>query len=317
MEENKSVVTSYRLKEDTKAKIKAQLDEMDLTQEEYFNHVVTLMEMENAKKSNIFAVDTKELQDITQRLYNIFINTCEKGNSFLNNKDKDFEELKLKYKDMLLDKESIITNQKQELQGVYTQISVLQGEVLKYQTQLNNVETEHNKQIEQFESSLKDKTSIIEEYKSKNDTLTGLVNEYKGYKEEREALKEKLDYAKETERTLSGQLDDAKEEVETLTFKLAANNREHDIELNKLKESLEFEKERELLNNDKEHQRKLNELRDDFNAQLDESKRKADVIINQYQKKYTELLEKLEKKESAPKAPKNKKDVKTEGAVEE
>ena len=45
IKENKNVVTSYRLAQDTKDKLQQQLKDLGLTQEQYFNKVVGLMEL--------------------------------------------------------------------------------------------------------------------------------------------------------------------------------------------------------------------------------------------------------------------------------
>jgi hypothetical protein len=41
----KSVVTTYRLSQDAKGKLQQQLKDLGLTQEQYFNKVVSLMEL--------------------------------------------------------------------------------------------------------------------------------------------------------------------------------------------------------------------------------------------------------------------------------
>jgi len=202
-EPNKSTVTSYRVKEDTKADIKRQLDSLGLTQEEYFKKVVSLMELENVKKNNIFAVNTDELQEITQRIYNIFINVCEQGNSFLGAKDSELQELKEKYKNMLLIKDNIITEQKQELQDVYTKINVLQKTNDSNKLELANIRLKNDKQMEQLESNLKDKTLIVEEYKQKNDMLLSNLAEYKEYKEQYQVIEKELEQVKKDNNRLS------------------------------------------------------------------------------------------------------------------
>jgi len=195
-ESNKSTVTSYRVKEDTKADIKRQLDSLGLTQEEYFKKVVSLMELENVKKNNIFAVNTDELQEITQRIYNIFINTCEQGNSFLNAKGSELEELKNKYKEMLLIKDNRITEQKQELQDVYLKLDVLQKTNDSNKLEIANIRLKNDKQMEQLENNLKDKTLIVEEYKQKNDMLLSNLSEYKEYKEQYKVMEKELSQLK-------------------------------------------------------------------------------------------------------------------------
>ena len=61
LKENKSVVTSYRLTQDTKDKVQQQLKDLGVTQEQYFNRVVSLMELENVKQNGFIAQDVEKL----------------------------------------------------------------------------------------------------------------------------------------------------------------------------------------------------------------------------------------------------------------
>lgn len=230
-ETNKSTVTSYRLKEDTKENIKRQLTELGLTQEEYFNKVVSVMELENVKKNNIFAVDATELQQLTQRICNIFIGLCDQGNSFLSNKSEELEQLKNKYKDMLLDKDNSITKQNEELQQVYNNISILQSENDNNKNELMNIKTEYNKQLQQLENNLKDKTLIVEEYKQKNDMLLSDLQEGKQYKEQYKALQKEME-----------QLKVDNESLKDINNKLINDNNLVNNKLNNNAEMIEFYK---------------------------------------------------------------------------
>lgn len=283
MEENKSVVTSYRLKEDTKEKIKQQLGGLGLTQEEYFNRVVSLMELENVKKNNLFAINATEVQELTQRLYNIFINLCEQGNSFLENKNVELQELKQKYKDMLLDKEDVIHQLKEELQQVYNENNVLQNENEEHKIGLMKIKSDYEKQIDQLESSLRDKNSLVDEYKSKNDTLTGIVEEYKGFKDENKALNGLLT----VEQTKNNNLNDSIKEKEHIIIKLNKDIEElkhkGKEEIKQLEERKDIERDKIILELNKAHQEEINSIRNEYAVKIDE-----------YQNKYKILLEMIE-----------------------
>lgn len=183
------------------------------------------MELENVKKNNIFAVNTDELQELTQRIYNIFINTCEQGNSFLDVKSIELEELKNKYKDMLLIKDNRITEQKQELQDVYTKLDVLQKTNDSNKLGMSNIKLKNDKQMEQLESNLKDKTLIVEEYKQKNDMLLSNLAEYKEYKEQHQTIAKELEKLKINNDTLSTDKTNLENKITKLQDKIE-NDRE-------------------------------------------------------------------------------------------
>jgi len=274
-ESNKSIVTSYRLKEDTKSDIKRQLDSLGLTQEEYFKKVVSLMELENVKKNNIFAVNTEELQEITQRIYNIFINMCEQGNSFLGSKEAELEELKTKYKDMLLIKDNKITEQKQELQDVYININVLQKTNDSNKLELANIRLKNDKQMEQLESNLKDKTLIVEEYKQKNDMLLSNLSEYKEYKEQHKVIEKELSQLKNNNGTLVSEKNNLENTIAKLQDKI--NNDTERILFHKA----EIENKNQSI---KEYRSDIKALEDKKDKQIEELKQESKKALMDQEK---------------------------------
>lgn len=300
-ESNKSTVTSYRLKEDTKADIKRQLDSLGLTQEEYFKKVVSLMELENVKKNNIFAVNTDELQELTQRIYNLFINVCEQGNSFLSAKGTELEELKTKYKDMLLIKDNRITEQKHELQDVYTKLDVLQKTNDSNKLEMVNIRLKNDKQMEQLESNLKDKTLIVEEYKQKNDMLLSNLAEYKEYKEQYKAIEKELEQFKKNntilttdkinlENTIIKLQDKINNDTERILFhKAEIENKNQSIKEYKVDiKDLEEKKDKEIINIKAENremlERELKSLEGKFNVDINKKDLEIEKLNNEIDK---------------------------------
>jgi len=304
-ENNKSVVTSYRLKEDTRDKLKKQLNDLGMSQQEYFNKVVTLMEMENVKQNELFAVNTTELQDITSRIYNMFIGLCDQGNSFLSNKDVELEELKVKYKDMLSSKEERITILSDELQGVYENLEVLQVENNNNSSELINIHLDYSKQLEQLEQSIKDKASLIEEYKYKNDMLLGDLSECKQYKVDIEEHKKLLAEVQGRENDLRDSLSDKDNTINQLNNTVDRLNEDNIKALEQIKRELSMNKQGEILELKQDHQTMVQELNSKHNNE-----------VSTYQDKYKSVLEELEQlrvelheKETKKTKKVNKKDV--------
>ena len=98
------------------------------------------MELEVVKENSFFSKDTTIIQCNLNAILNALIS----------NKDVELELLKSKYKNMLSDKEKYITEQKQELQKVYSDLIALQKENEKNVDELMYIRIENNNQMEQL-----------------------------------------------------------------------------------------------------------------------------------------------------------------------
>ena len=290
VKENKSIVTSYRLKEDTKEKLQQQLKDLGLTQEQYFNKVVSVMELENVKQNSFLSKDTIVIQSNLDAILNTFISIADSSNSLISNKDAELQGVKSKYNDILFNKDSIITEQKQELQQVYDEKSVLQIENSNNKNELLNSKIEYNKQIEQLEGNLRDKNLIVEEYKGKNDMLLSDLAEYKQYKTEVEQYKKLLS--------------------DSQAKNIDKDNiiKDNDYNINHLKKSLEkvsLDNQKEIETLKKENQLNIKlavaEAKEELNNKLSQEQLKHNREIEDYQNKYKSLLEDLEKVRNTPK----------------
>jgi chromosome segregation ATPase len=287
-EQLKSVVTSYRLKEDTKDKIKQQLDSLGLTQEQYFNKVVSLMEVENVKKNSFLSKDTTLIQQSLDTILKAFIDIAEDSNKFISNKDAELQTEKAKYKDMLLNKDNSITELKQELQNVYTDLDVLQNDNEEHKNELLSIKVECNKQLEQLESNLADKTTLINEYKTKNDDLLGIVSEYKQYKSEVEEYKKLLSDAQAKNISLNDDIKNKELSINELTKIIEKLKQDNIEDLESIKEKLNIEKDKEILNLRQVQQQEIEKLQDKHNKENEK-----------HNAEYKALLDKIEKERAA------------------
>lgn len=150
LKDNKSIITSCRLSQDAKYNLQQKLKDLRIIQEQYFNKVVKFMELDIVKQDNSLRKDTTIIQCKLEAILNTFISVADGSNILINNKDVDLEILKLKYKNMLSDKENYITEQNQELQKVYSDLIILQKENKKNVDELLSIRIEHNNKMEQF-----------------------------------------------------------------------------------------------------------------------------------------------------------------------
>lgn len=279
VKENKSIVTSYRLAQDTKEKLQQQLKDLGMTQEQYFNKVVSVMEIENVKQNSFLSKDTTIIQSNLDAILNSFISIADSSNNLIGNKDVELQELKEKYKDMLFTKDGSITQQKQELQEVYNKLIVLQ-------TDNDNNNNKLMKQLDQMKNNLEDKTSLIAEYKTKNDDLLGIVSEYKQYKEEVDQYKKLLVDSQSKNISLVDSIKEKDNRINNLNKAVEELNTKHTEELKQSKGKEELVKEKAILLLQKEHQQELQQIQEKFNKEVEE-----------YQDRYKDLLNKLEKQE--------------------
>ena len=293
IKENKSIVTSYRLSQDTKDKLQQQLKDLGMTQEQYFNKVVNTMELENVKQNSFLSKDTTIIQTNLDAILNSFISIADGSNNLIGNKDIELEELKNTYKNMLSDKEISITHQKKELQDVYSNLLVVQEDNKKIADELLSIKIEHNNQIEQLLGNIKDKTLIVEEYKNKNDMLLSDLAEYKQYKVELEEYKKLLADAQARNIDKDNIIKDNDYNINQLNKSLEKLNQDNQKELETLKKENQLNVRLEVA-----------EAKEELNNKLSQEQLKYNKEIEQYQNKYKALLEELEKKRTTPKASK-------------
>jgi hypothetical protein len=281
----KSIVTSYRLNPETKDRLQQQLKELGVTQEQYFNKVVSIMELENVKQNSFLSKDTTIIQSNLDAILNAFVSVAESSNNLIGNKDKELLESNKKYKDMLADKESCITLQKQELQEVYNNLIVVQNENKEHESELLNIKNEHDKHFDQLESNMKDKNLIVEEYKNKNDMLLSNLAEHKQYKTEVELYKNKLQEQQTKNIDKENSIKDKDYNIKQLKNDMEKMKQESQKELDQLKKESELNIKLAVA-----------EIKEELNNKLSKEQQKYNSEIEQYQVKYKFLLEELEQK---------------------
>lgn len=300
----KSIVTSYRLAQDTKDKLQQQLKDLGMTQEQYFNKAVSFMELENVKQNSFLNKDTTIIQTNLDAILNAFISVADSSNNLISNKDAELEALKNKYKNMLVDKESLITEQKHELQGVYDNLKVLQNEKDNIMDGLRTLKVDYIKEREQLDGRLKDKDLIVEEYKSKNDMLLSDLAEYKQYKTKNEELNKLLADAQARTIDLENVVKDNNSIISNLNKSIEDLRLDKDKTIKELNqkhsETLQMQKEKSDLLKDK----LILELDQKHNTELQEQQAKYNKEVTESLNKYRELVEEL--KTTSKSIPKTK-----------
>lgn len=165
--------------------LKKQLEELQKnfrTGKDFMQQLVNIYQVEKTKENiPTVAEDLKELQTLTQRINNIYLNLSYRIESI--NKSQEEEKTKI-----LKDKDSIIEDLQVKVENLKNQNDNLNNDNSERVNLINELYEKVN-QLTQNNDSIK---ALNEEYKSKIDTMAGIVEQYKGYKDTNEELNKLL-----------------------------------------------------------------------------------------------------------------------------
>jgi hypothetical protein len=300
---------------DLKEKAQTVVKNSGLTGKEWLEKALALMDVNSIKDGMLdHREDLNELELHTTRIYELTTNMI-KRNSYI--KDNAVKEVQQK----LEDKES--------------QLSELKEKLIKLKESYEKIEKENRLLIEEqkntkilLEQHVKTderNQELFEEYKAKIQTLSGLVTEYKNYQEENSKLSKEINTIKEMSNSTISELRVENQELQKTNKRLLNEmdkfKKEFEIELDRLNDKKEIEKERAVLSLTQGHQEALSKINNDFTSKIKESyeekeklrnlfelnlesekknhRKELQQINHQYEEKLTILLqekEKLEKK---------------------
>ncbi|MBC2464748.1 MULTISPECIES: hypothetical protein [Clostridium] len=175
-------VTSMRLNEEDLEQFKSFAKDNGLNQQQAFNSLIALAELEKAK--NVLGDRGKEIEtfrDTVNKLLNFYINSLEVNTT---TEQTIREELSKE----LNRKDNTISN-------LYEQLQEMKTEKLNSDATIQQLEEKNNGILEQLQKANTDvaeKSKSIEKLNSNNDLLQEQLQEYKAYKNNYKALEEHL-----------------------------------------------------------------------------------------------------------------------------
>ncbi len=242
-----------------------------------FDLLVERFQQDELAKKMSYGADLKELQQITKRINDIFINQAERNETNLGDLKNSHNEVLLELQEELNE----FKEKKKELQVLLTEKDNKYNEL----TDLYKVNQDRIKELEDVQSSfqerIKEQKLIIDEKEEKIVAKNELISE-----KEEAVLTMKKDIA------LNG---DLKKKIDSLQSEISRLNQtisSKEDDLKKQKENLEFECQKRLFDREQELNReKENEIQKVRDQLTSESKH--------YQEKYEKSLEEKEKLRSA------------------
>jgi FtsZ-binding cell division protein ZapB len=269
------------------------------SKDEWMKSLVNREVLESVKEANHeFKQPLAELQVHTSRIYELVVNMV---NQSVYLRDHAVKEVS----DKLEQRESIIGEYQEKAKNALEESKTI-SEALKALEQEKN---ELAKQLDNQKATSENNQLLINEYKEKNDTLSGLVTKYQSFAEENEKLK--TEHATERERLQSqvkevmGQNTDQQEELKTLKRQIESLQSNHAIELERVVERKDVEREKALLEIEREHQQKLTETNKEYTNTL----KGLYEQINEMRKSHEAQLEAM-RKEPEKEIASNRKDNK-------
>jgi chromosome segregation ATPase len=282
-----------KVSEDLYEKVKLLIENSGDSSKEWFEKAVAVAEMQSVKQGAVdYRQDLTELEVHTTRIYELISNMVQRS---IYIKDHAVKEVS----DKLEQKEAIIGEYQEKTKKAIEE-STATGEILKALEQEKN---ELAKQLESLKATNENNQLLIHEYKEKNDTLSGLVSKYQSFAEENGKLKE--EHSKERERLQSqvrevmGQNADQQEEIKALERRMESLQTNHAIELERVVERKDVEREKALLEIEREYQHKLTQANSEYTNTLKELYEQLNNMRNDHEAQIAVLRNDHEKEIAA------------------
>lgn len=269
---------SVRMPDEMKDKMSAIIIDSGLNAKEFISQIIQAYELKAAKKLQpVMDADIEELSLLTGRVHNLFINLCERVTSFQQQKEDEFG-IKLSEKDgMLAVFNDRFRHQEQKLIQYEDEMAALKK-------QYEDICQQHVQTAEMCEAH----KALVLEYREKNDTLTGLLGEYQEFKHQTEVLKQAVEEERTLRRDIESKLREKENESRQMQNLVEETEKSAGAQLHQRLESLNIEKEKEILILQKDHQRKLETVQQQY----------ADKI-----KELLDMIEGLQKEKAFKKTP--------------
>lgn len=253
------VVWGVRVSEDFKQRITGVIEQSGLKAQDYLENLVGQYQLNQVKENPLLQADITELQMLTNRINNIYINVSDRIQTYLEdkeNKHRDVLEKKNQDLGFSLAKVDELKEKCQELERVKAE---MEGTIADYVLRIDGLE-------EKGQTS----KALIVEYKEKNDTLTGLLNEYKEYKIANVQLVKDMEEERKKNRGAEAAIKEREQQIEILKAQSQGDQLRHQQELANAIDRVQFDKARELLEINIKHNEHIQEITEQHNRKVQE-----------------------------------------------
>ena len=283
------VTWGVKVPEELRDQISAFMKESGMQGKDFMQQLINLYVVEQTKDSiPEVAEDLKELQSLTQRINDIYLNIGYRIDNLVKSKDNEMIK-ELSKKDKIIE----------DLQGKNEDKNIQYNNLMDIYSNVVNSEYELKEQVNQLIGNLDDIKALNDEYKDKINTLANIIDEYKSYKTENDELKIEINKLTNKTEKLYSEINTKNANIKDLNIENQNLSISHEKEINGIKKELELEKEKIVLELKKEYQNTINKLQEDYNKKVKEYQNRLDIQqknynskLEEYQNKYLDLLDK-------------------------
>lgn len=280
---------SAKIEEEQKEKLQYLIDESGLSSKDFLESLISIYEL-NKSKVHVKEIseDITEVQQLTLRMTNIFINVAERIESIKAfaeaDKIRSLEE-KQNIISALTEKVTILT---EKIKGAEEEKEQALKDNERINSEMVNLKNTYEKDVNQYTEVNHNNQQLIVEYREKIDNLSSLVSEFQDKAKQNAELQQQLltsdNELKEIRRTLESlkEVENKNsilsEQVKTLEDELN-NKNNHITELQRSfddiqrkfegdKEKLELDAEKKLIKAEKTYNDSLQKIQEDYNKKL-------------------------------------------------
>lgn len=302
---------SVRMNDADKSEITSLINESGKSNKDFMNELISTYKL-NKMKIEVpeMSEDIKHLEAIISQISEIYIGigkritTIEEANSIQYTKELSI------YKEKIISLENTISTLTIDKDSFIKELSLIKSSQEEKEKQLSNFQNTINDK----NKLLEDKSKLIEEYRDKNDNLLSMLKDLKSYKEKVDTLSDLLADSQTKNITLQNEITRINNEHENILNKVTAKNdyATHNLkskiieledslikkdqdnlkELENLKKSMEYEKDKALLEQEKEFNKTINDINHENNTVIAALQEKSNNQMFDYQKQINSLLKK-------------------------
>jgi hypothetical protein len=286
-------ILSVRISDELKQKFNDLAQSEGINNKELMEQVVKYYELNKASEENSnMSEDIKELQTITSRMADIYINLVERNNI-------KAIEMKNIHRNVLLDKDNEVQKLKEEialLKEENKKISSL-GKDLSDVKQINKELQENIRNLKTLNNMQEEKILKLEETNEKyaiyKDEIVKFKTDLNNSIDENMKLKNELMNKKNEEDRLIQQIEELKKSSKTQIEELQIKSKQA-IEMQR--ERTSFEMEKEILKLKEEQQFKMQQLQENFNERINNLLKEKEEAAE----KFKNMILQVDKKETEP-----------------
>lgn len=272
-----------KVSEELYDKVKLMIDGSGDTSKEWFEKAVALIEMNSIKEgATDYSQDLSELEVHTTRIYELISNMVQRS---IYIKDHAVKEVV----DKLEQKEKIISDYQEKTKSAVDEAQAMKEIVASLEKEKNDL----LKQLEEQRSVNHNNQLLIDEYKEKNDTLNGLVTKYQSFAEENEKLKEEFSIEKakldSQVKEVMSQNDSQQEEIKELKSQIETTKTNHSLELDRLIDKKDLEKEKAIIDVERNFQDKLLKANEGYSEKINALYKEVSTVRKEYEGKIQAL----------------------------